>query len=56
MELSIDNRRDLSEELHVLGVFGESEGQNLLSGAELQTAVRYHHSPLPCAVTYRPLC
>jgi hypothetical protein len=43
------------QELHVLGVFGD-EGGNLLSGAELQTALRYHHKALPCAVTYRPLC
>jgi hypothetical protein len=43
------------EELHVLGVF-DDDGENKLSGAELQAALRYHHKSLPCAVTFRPLC
>ncbi|MBX6322754.1 MAG: hypothetical protein IRY94_13065 [Rhodospirillaceae bacterium] len=50
-------RRDCQpQELQVLGVFGEDDPRNLLSDQDLQAAVRYHHRPLPCAVTFRPLC
>jgi hypothetical protein len=40
----------------ILGVFDERDGRNLLSGDDLQATLRYHHTPLPCEVVYRPLC
>jgi hypothetical protein len=44
------------QELHVLGVFDESDGvANLLSDNDLQAAVRYHPKRLPCAIAFRPL-
>ncbi|WP_119460661.1 hypothetical protein [Rhodospirillaceae bacterium SYSU D60014] len=43
-------------ELLILSVFEEPDGENLLSAADLEATLRYHHTPLPCPVVYRPLC
>jgi hypothetical protein len=43
-------------QLLILSVFEAPEGKNLLSAADLEATLRYHHTVLPCEVVYRPLC
>jgi hypothetical protein len=43
-------------QLLILGVFEEPDGCNLLSADDLRATLRYHHTPLPCEIVYRPLC
>lgn len=43
-------------QLLILRVSEESGEENLLSGNDLQTALRYASANLPIDVVYRPLC
>lgn len=43
-------------QLHILRVSEELGDENLLSGSDLQAALRYSGSNLPIEVVYRPLC
>ena len=43
-------------QFHVVSVSAEEAGGNLLSGEDLQAALRRHHRKFPIEIVYRPLC
>ena len=43
-------------QIHILSVFADEPGCNLLSSDDLRTALRYHDRVLPLEVVCRPLC
>ncbi|MGH6959069.1 MAG: hypothetical protein ACREE7_01155 [Dongiaceae bacterium] len=46
----------LGAQMHILSVFAEDTGGNLLSADDLRLALRYHPKVLPVDVICRPLC
>ncbi len=46
----------LGAQMHILGVFAEEQGGNLLSADDLRLALRFHPKLLPVEVICRPLC